>query len=124
MEMRDRLIDVLHRAFVGCNGDVTSGKIADYLIKYGATIPVTKFCVGDEVRIIDPGVAYSTYSEWVFTNVDRDRIGYWSYNKPPKKGDTGTIVYMGTHSILDREIAYVEIDGMYHLIGVVGLEVI
>ena len=124
MEMRDRLTEVLRRAFVGCNGDVTSGKIADYLIKYGVTIPATKFCVGDEVRIIYPAAVYTTYSEWVFTNVDRDRIGYWSYDKPPKKGDTGTIVYIASHLTLDREIAYVEIHGMYHVMGVEGLEVI
>lgn len=78
--------------------------------------------VGDKVKIIDGGKAYTTYTEWVMQNCPEKAV-YYRYNVYEANGIVGTVIKIAPHMITDIPLCYVETESnACYLIGIEGLE--
>ena len=80
--------------------------------------------VGDKVRVINPGVHYGMYKDWVDRHVtslhDRRK---WNGDRAWGTGAIGVVKYIAPHEDSENKlIAYVEIGNQCSMIGVCGLE--
>lgn len=83
--------------------------------------------VGDKVKVIDDGKAYSTYSDWLLENkVDIKYAIKWKNGNAPRNGDCYTVIKIHPHENAEEYGDVALIDGSYgtFLIGVEGLEVV
>ena len=82
-----------------------------------------KIRVGDKVRVVNKGNLYANYREWVEKHV-KDPVDWakWFRGGFIFDGAIGVVKYLAPHGWRPENIAYVEIDGKCHMIGVNGLE--
>ena len=80
--------------------------------------------IGCTVEVIDAGMSYTTYAEWVDKNVDNpeDKVRY-NYGIDPRKGLVGKVIAIAPHlSTNDRNLVYFKCaDGCY-LINAEGVK--
>lgn len=69
--------------------------------------------VGDTVEIIDPDLAYTTYTAWVTLHItDSKLLALWSYQVKPKNWNRCTVMAIGPHiDTTDRTLAFVQVPG-------------
>lgn len=72
----------------------------------------TSFKVGDRVRVVNPGRAYSTYSAWFEENQIAVSIAArYAYNQEVKENTVGTIKFIGKHKMeKDKTLYLIEVD--------------
>lgn len=82
--------------------------------------------VGDKVRVVNAGLLYSTYDEWVIRNIaDKRLIARYQYNCKIDTSKIYKIRKIALHSMrVKRVLAYIEStwDESCFLIGVEGIE--
>lgn len=85
---------------------------------------VTEIKVGDAVRIIRNGCAYTSYIDWIHDNVINFRNAVmYDYNVTPRNGMYCTVVKKGKHPLEGNMLYYVKTDNdKCYLMGEDGIE--
>lgn len=83
-----------------------------------------KIEVGDKVRIVEPGLAYTAYLNWCYKNLSFQDVKRFNYEKVPYQNTIGKVLTIAPHDTCpDVLIAAVEdkYNGIY-LVNIRGLE--
>lgn len=109
--------DITVLSFKDSNGNTlnfTEEEVRDNLEDILKTIHerFTSFKVGDRVRVVNPGHAYSTYSDWFEENQIAVSIAArYAYNQEVKENTVGTVKFIGKHKMdKDKTLYLIEVD--------------
>lgn len=79
--------------------------------------------VGDTVRVIEPGLTYPCYSEWIRDNIDNPFLAAkWGRDRRLNPDATGVVRRIAPHGKFNRTLAYVEVGNVCFIIALEALE--
>lgn len=86
-------------------------------------VEIRGFRVGDKVRVVNTGMQYSSYKDWIQRNVtNRIDADKWGRGNGLRPYSIGVVKYLAPHGNGYETIAYVEIGNVCHMIELSGLE--
>jgi hypothetical protein len=99
-------------------------RVYDDMVKLESEIVSKEIRVGDTVRVVNPGLCYSSYSGWIKENVENPLLAVrWAANRSLRKGETGLVRYLAPHSPgVKAMIAYIDVGNACFMIEINGLE--
>ena len=86
---------------------------------------ITEFKIGDIVKVVDRGLTYSTYYDFMKAYAPKENCLGWEYGKSPSLNTKYKIVAIANH--IDSKLAIIEEKGVYpipktYIIGIRGIE--
>lgn len=81
---------------------------------------VSKFNIGDVIKVIDVAQSYTTYFEWA----EQHNLNQYSLDSLPFKGEEGVIVTKGYHENNVDFLYGIEINGRHYILSEKGLELV
>lgn len=81
---------------------------------------VSKFNIGDVIKVIDVAQSYTTYFEWA----EQHNLNQYSLDSLPFKGEEGIIVTKGYHENNVDFLYGIEINGRHYILSEKGLELV
>jgi hypothetical protein len=99
-------------------------RVYDDMVKLESETVSKEIRVGDTVRVVNPGLCYSSYSGWIKENVENPLLAVrWAANRSLRKGETGLVRYLAPHSPgVKAMIAYIDVGNACFMIEINGLE--
>jgi hypothetical protein len=80
---------------------------------------VSKFNIGDVIKVIDVAQSYTTYFEWA----EQHNLNQYSLDSLPFKGEEGIIVTKGYHDNNVDFLYGIEINGRHYILSEKGLDI-
>lgn len=81
---------------------------------------MSKFNIGDVIKVIDVAQSYTTYFEWA----EQHNLNQYSLDSLPFKGEEGIIVTKGYHENNVDFLYGIEINGRHYILSEKGLELV